>query len=99
MEIAVLTVFGAFEGAQPGQKLTIEVSSGNATASLEGEASLDDKTGSIFAEASGIEVKPLLGVLKAPGPLTVKAADTTQTLSDTGRATAADTFSKDCKLA
>jgi hypothetical protein len=99
MEIAVLNVFGAIEGARPGQKLTIELSTGNATASLEGEASLDEKSGAVFAEASDIEVKPLLDVLKAPGPLTVKAADTTQTLSDTGRANAAETFSKDCKLA
>lgn len=98
MEIAVLNVFGAIEGVRPGQKLTIELAAGSAKASLEGEASLDDKTGAIFAEASDIEVKPVLDVLRSPGPLTVKTAETSRTLSDVGRADAVEKFSKDCTL-
>jgi hypothetical protein len=98
MEIAVLNVFGAIDGVRPGQKLEIELAAGGAKAALEGEASLDDKTGAIFAEASGIEVQPLLAVLKSPGPLTLKVAETSRTLSDAGRADAVAKFSKDCTL-
>ena len=98
MEIAVLNVFGAVEGARPGQKLPIELSAGNAKLSLVGEASLDDKTGAMFAEASGIEVKPVLEVLKSPGPVTVKTGETSQTLSEVGRADAVAKFGKDCTL-
>ena len=98
MEIAVLNIFGAIEGARPGQKIGIEFSAGGTKASLEGEATLDDKTGSIFAEASGIEVKPVLAVLKAEGPIAVKTGETSQTLSDVGRAEAVEKFSKHCTL-
>jgi hypothetical protein len=98
MAITVLNIFGAIEGTRPGQKLTIELSAGGAKASLEGEVSLDDKTGATFAEASGIEVKPVLEVLKAPGAVTVKTGETSQTLTDVGRAEAVEKFSKDCTL-
>jgi hypothetical protein len=98
MEIAVLNIFGGIEGARPGQKLSIELSAGSAKAALEGEVSLDDKTGATFAEASGIEVKPVLDVLKAEGAITVKTGETSQTLSEVGRAEAVEKFSKDCTL-
>ena len=98
MEIAVLDIFGAIEGTAPGQKLTVELSAGGAQLSLEGEASADDKTGSMFAEASDIAVKPVLAVLRAPGPLTIKMASTTTTLSDAGRADAVEAFGKACQL-
>jgi hypothetical protein len=97
MDVAVLDIFGALEGGQPGQKLTIELS-GAASQSLQGETSRDDKTGRVFAEASDIEVKPILAVLKSPGPVTVKVGSTTKTLSDAGRADAVEKFSKECQL-
>jgi hypothetical protein len=98
MEIAVLNIFGEIEGARPGQKLTIELSAGGAKAALDGEATLDDKSGTIFAEASGIEVKPVLAVLEAKGPIAVKTGESSQTLTDVGRAEAVERFSKDCTL-
>ncbi len=98
MSIGVLEVFGTIEGTRPGQKLSIDLSAGGAQSSIEGSVELDDKTGTMFAEASDIEIGPLLGVLKAKGPLTVKIAATTLTLPEVGRADAAETFSKDCKL-
>jgi hypothetical protein len=52
----------------------------------------------MFAEASDIEIAPLLGVLKAPGPLTVKTGLTTRTLPEVGRADAAAKFSTDCQV-
>jgi hypothetical protein len=97
MSVAVLDVFGAIEGTRPGQALTIELSAGSSQ-SLEGEASVDDKTGSMFAEASDIALKPVLEVLKSPGPLTVKTGLTSRTLSDKGRAEAVDKFSQACEL-
>jgi hypothetical protein len=97
MNVAVLDVFGAIEGTRPGQALTIELSAGS-TKSLEGEASLDDQTGSMFAEASDIDLKPVLDVLKSPGPLTVKTGPTSRTLSDKGRAEAVGKFTEACEL-
>jgi hypothetical protein len=97
MSVAVLDVFGAIEGTRRGQALTIELSAGSSQ-SLEGEASVDDKTGSMFAEASDIELKPVLEVLRSPGPLTVKTGPTSRTLSDKGRAAAVDKFSQACEL-
>jgi hypothetical protein len=97
MGIAVLDIFGVIQGTRPGEKLTIEFSAGRSL-SLEGAVELDTKSGSMFAEASDIEVKPLLEVLKSPGPVTVKMAATTLTLTDTGRTEAAERFGKNCLL-
>src|SRR5262249_21029957 len=65
MKIGVLEIFGTIEGTRPGQKLSIDLAAGDAKTSLEGSVELDDKTGTMFAEASDIEIAPLLGVLKA----------------------------------
>ncbi len=98
MSIGVLEIFGTIEGSRPGQKLSIDLSAGGTQSSIEGSVELDDKSGTMFAEASDVEIAPLLGVLKASGPLTVKIAATTLTLPEVGRAEAAQTFSKDCQL-
>jgi hypothetical protein len=97
MGIAVLNIFSTIEATRPGEKLTIQLSAGRSHA-IEGEAGIDAKAGSMFAEASDIEVRPVLAVLKSPGPLTVKIAATSVTLTDTGRAEAAERFSKNCTL-
>jgi hypothetical protein len=97
MGVAALDIFGAIQGARPGEKLTIEFSAGSSLA-LEGEAALDEETGAMYAEASGIEVKPLLAVLEAPGPVEITMAATKLTLSDKGRADAVEKFGKDCEL-
>jgi hypothetical protein len=98
MDVAVLEVFGSIEGMRPGQELTIDLSAGNSNSPLKAEASIDEKTGTMFAESSDIKLEPVLDVLKSPGPLVIKTAATTKTLSDLGRADAVETFSKDCKL-
>jgi len=98
MKIGVLEIFGTIEGTRPGQKLSIDLAAGDAKASIEGSVELDDKTAMMFAEASDIEIAPLLGVLKAPGPLTVKTGLTTRTLPEVGRADAAAKFSTDCQV-
>jgi len=98
MSIGVLEIFGTIEGTRPGQKLSIDLSAGGTQSSSEGAIELDDQSGTMFAEASDVEIAPLLAVLKASGPLTIKIAATTMTLPEVGRAEAAETFSKDCKL-
>lgn len=97
MGIAALDIFGAIQGARPGDKLAIELSAGSAH-TLDGEVVLDDKGSGMYAEASGFDVKPVLAVLKAPGQVNVTMAETKLTLSDTGRADAAEQFSKHCEL-
>lgn len=97
MDVAVLNVFGVIEGTRPGEKLTIELSAGTSHP-LEGQVELDPKTGVMFAEASDIAVGPVIDVLKTPGPLTIKMAATSLTLSDAGRSAAAEKFRKDCTL-
>jgi hypothetical protein len=98
MDIAVLEIFGVVEGTRPGQAVTIALSAGSAELPLKGEVSLDDATGSMFAEANELKVKPVLDVLRASGPVTVKLGLTEKTLSDQGRADAVDKFSQSCKL-
>lgn len=98
MDVAVLEVFGTIEGTRPGQKLSIDLSAGSAQSSIEGTTEIDDTTGTMFAEASSIEIAPVLSVLKSPGALTVKTASTTRTLPEVGRAEAAEKFSADCRV-
>jgi hypothetical protein len=98
MSIAVLDVHHEVAGTKPGEPLTIELSAGAAQSPVKGEAALDEASGVTFAEASDIAVKPVLAVLRAEGPLTVKLGETSATLSDNGRAEAVAQFSKDCLL-
>jgi hypothetical protein len=98
MSIAVLDVHQEVTGSKPGEPLTIELSAGGAKSPVKGEAALDEVSGATFAEASDIAVKPLLDVLRAEGPLTVKMGATSAMLSDKGRAQAVAQFSKDCEL-
>jgi len=51
-----------------------------------------------FAEASDIEVKPVLEVLRQPGPITVTVGKTSASLSDKGRSQGVERFTKDCAL-
>jgi hypothetical protein len=98
MSIAVLDVHHEVTGTKPGEPLTIELSAGTASSPVKGEAARDEESGATFAEASDIQVKPVLAVLRAEGPLTVKMGETSATLSDRGRAQAVAQFSKDCEL-
>jgi hypothetical protein len=99
MSIGVLEIFGiTIQGTRPGQKLGIDLAAGGAQFSSEGAIELDEQSGTMFAEASDVEIAPLLGVFKASGPLTIKIAATTITLPEVGRADAAEAFSKDCKM-
>jgi hypothetical protein len=98
MGIAVLDLHTAIDGVKPGEALTIALAAGEAKAQVEGEAAFDDASSMIFAEASDIAVKPVLEVLRQPGPLAVTVGQTNATLSDQGRADAVAKFSQDCRI-
>ena len=98
MGIAVLDLHIPIDGAKPGEAITIALSAGEAKARDEGEATFDEVSSVIFAEASDIAVKPVLEVFRQPGPVTVVVGQTNATLSDQGRADAVGKFSQDCKI-
>lgn len=98
MGIAVLTLRPDLGDTKIGAPLTIEVTGGGATASVEGEAARDETTGTTYAEASDIKIKPIVEVLRTNGPITVKAGDATLELADHNLAQSVDQFTKDCAL-
>jgi hypothetical protein len=98
MNIAVLDVHRGIPRVEPGQPLTIELSSATAKASIAGEVARDEETGATFGEASSIAVKPVLEVLRHPGEVTIAMGETTATLPEQGRAEAVASFTENCKL-
>jgi hypothetical protein len=98
VSIVVLDVHKEITGAKPDEPLTIELSAGQAQSPVKGEATVDEAHGVTFAEASDIALQPVLDVLRAPGPLTVKMGETSATLSDRGREQAVAQFSQDCRV-
>ena len=62
----MLEIFGTIEGTRPGQKIehrSLRRQAPNPRST--GAVELDDKTGTMFAEASDVEIAPLLAVLKS----------------------------------
>jgi hypothetical protein len=98
MSIVVLDVHKEIPGAKPGDPLTIELSSAKAQSPVKGEVGKNETTGTTFGEASDINVKPMLEVLRDPGPLTIKMGDASATLSEQGRTESVAKFVKNCKL-
>ena len=98
MNIVVLDVHKEIPGAKPGDPLTIELSSAKAQSPVKGEVGKNETTGTTFGEASDINVKPMLEVLRDSGPLTVKMGETSATLSEQGRAESVTKFVENCKL-
>ena len=58
----------------------------------------NETTGKTFGEASDINVKPVLEVLRDPGPLTIKMGAASATMSEQGRAELVSKFVENCKL-
>lgn len=98
MSIVVLDVHKEIDGAKPGQPIIIEISSAKARSPIEGEVARNDATGKTFGEATDIDIKPLLELLRHPGVVTIKMGETSATLSDRGRAEAVAKFSKNCEV-
>jgi len=95
---AELTVYEDIEGAKVGQTVAIEISAGATKLVLKGKTETDQMSGFIFGVAKAIAVKPVLAVLKTPGPAIVKMGKVTANLPDQGRAAAVAQFAKVCKL-
>ena len=93
-----MTVYVDIEGAKVGQPITIEFSAAAATASVKGKTATDEMSGFIFAEAIQFPVKPIIKVLKAKGPVTIKTGKTVTTLPEKGRAAELAEFAKACTL-
>jgi hypothetical protein len=98
MNIVVLDVHKEVPGTKRGDAITIAISSAKAEAPVKAEVETNEATGTNFGEASDINVKPVLEVLRDPGPLTVKMGESSVTLSDQGRAQAVADFVENCKL-
>lgn len=98
MNIVVLDMHKEIPGAKRGDAITIELSSSKAQAPVKAEVEINEATGTTFGEASDINVKPLLQVMRDQGPLTVKMGEASATLSEQGRAQAVAEFVENCKL-
>lgn len=96
--VAVLDVHKEIAGSASGDKLTIELSAGNAKSPIDGEAASEEDGGKLFAEASDVRVKPILAVLGEPGPATIKIGEISATLSDQGRVQAVEQFKQNCLI-
>jgi hypothetical protein len=98
VNIVVLDVHKEIPGANPGDSLTIKLSSTKAQSPVKGEVGKNETTGTTFGEASDINIKPMLEVLRDPGPLTINLGEASATMSDTGRADAVAQFVRSCAL-
>jgi hypothetical protein len=98
MNIVVLDVHKEIPDAKPGDPLTIELSSAKAQSPVKGEVGKNETTGKTFGEASDINVKPVLEVLRDSGPLTVKMGEASATMSEQGRAESVSKFVENCKF-
>ena len=98
MNIVVLDVHKQIPGAKRGDPITIELSSTKAQAPVKAEVEINEATGTTFGEASDIDVKPVLQVMRDPGPLTLKMGEASATLSEQGREAAVAKFAENCKL-
>jgi hypothetical protein len=93
-----MTVYDDVAGTKVGQPIAIDMSAGAAKTSVQGKIATDGMSGFFFPEAKGFKVKPVIEVLKAKGPLTVKTGKLTTILPEKGRSEALAAFAKACTL-
>lgn len=98
MDIAVLNVRIGLADTEPGDPLTIELTAGGLTTPIKAEAAHDQAVNQLFGEASDVDVKRVLDVLRLPGPLKVTVGEGSETLSDRGRGEAVGQFTDHCEL-
>jgi len=96
--VAVLDIRAAIEGVEAGKPLTIQLLAGTQTVEIKAEGAGDGKEGTTYAEASDIQVKPILAVLGQTGPVTLKIGDASTSFSDLGRMDAIKNFSEECAI-
>jgi hypothetical protein len=83
---AGMTVFVEIAGTKVEEPVTIELLAESAKHTVEGHISTDELAGFNYADAKDMDLKPVIAVLSAEGPATVKAGQTVTTLPDKGRA-------------
>jgi hypothetical protein len=98
MSVAVLDVRAAIEGVEAGKPLTIQLLAGTQAVEIKAEGAGDGKDGTTYAEASDIQVKPILAVLGQTGPVTLKIGDASTSFSDLGRMDAIKNFGEECAI-
>lgn len=98
MGIAVLDVRAAIAGVEAGKPLSIQLLAGTQTVEIKAEGAGDGKEGTTYAEASDVQVKPILAVLGQTGPVTLKIGDASTSFSDLGRSDAVKNFSDECAI-
>ncbi|XSG81061.1 MAG: hypothetical protein ACPW61_08115 [Methyloligella sp. ZOD6] len=98
LEVAVLDIYDDVGDVKAGDPLSIELAAGTIAAPLKGEAAKEDESADIYAEVSDFPIKPVMNVLRADGPLTVKIGDTSRTFDGVGRDEAVKTFAANCEL-
>lgn len=98
MGIAVLDIRVAIAPVEPGKPLTVQLLAGTQTVEIKAEGAGDSKEGATYAEASDVQVKPILAVLGQTGPVTLKIGDASTSFSDLGRTDALKNFSEECVI-
>ena len=93
-----LVVYVDMKDVKLGQPVAIELSAGNAKATIEGAVATDEMSGFLFAKAEQFPIKPVIELLAAKGPVTVTSGEIVTKLPDRGRAPELAKFTKGCKL-
>lgn len=98
MDVAVLDIRAAIAGVEAGKPLTLQLLAGTQTVEIKAGGASDGKEGAAYAEASDVQVKPILAVLGQTGPITLKIGEASTSFSDLGRMDALKTFSEECAI-
>jgi hypothetical protein len=93
-----MVVYVDMTDVKVGQPVAIELSAGNAKATVKGDVSTDEMSGFLFAKAEQFEIKKVLDLMAAKGPVTVKTGTIVTNLPDKGRSPELVKFAKGCKL-
>ena len=93
-----MVVYVDMTDVKVGQPVAIELSAGNAKATVKGDVSTDEMSGFLFAKAEQFQIKKVLDLMAAKGPVTVKTGTIVTKLPDKGRSPELVKFAKGCKL-
>lgn len=93
-----LVVYVDMKDVKLGQPVAIELSAGNAKATVNGEVATDEMSGFFFAKAEQFPINKVIEVLAAKGPVTVTTGTIVTKLPEKGRGRELAKFAKGCKL-
>lgn len=93
-----MVVYVDMTDVKVGERVAIELSAGNAEATIEGEVSTDEMSGFFFAKAEQFPIKKVLELMAGNGAVTVKTGTIVTKLPEKGRGPELAKFAKGCKL-